>query len=137
MKYVLGDLAIDTGPQLVSRSGVVIALPKLSYELLLVLLRAAPNVVSIDEMMSQVWPGLVVSPETVSKRVALLRDVLGDDPKAPRYIAGLRGRGYQVVAHVAEVSGAAPGSPEPSRESQPRVSASARSERRLIEVPFI
>lgn len=57
MKYVLGDLAIDTGPQLVSRSGVVIALPKLSYELLLVLLRAAPNVVSIDEMMSQIWPG--------------------------------------------------------------------------------
>jgi DNA-binding response OmpR family regulator len=49
---VLGDLAIDTGPQVVSRSGVVIALPKLSYELLLVLLRAAPNVVSIDQMMS-------------------------------------------------------------------------------------
>jgi TolB-like protein len=66
-----------------------------------------------------VWPGIVVSPETVSKRVTLLRDALGDDPKAPRYIAGLRGRGYQVVAHVAEVGAAAPGSLEPSRESLP------------------
>jgi TolB-like protein/DNA-binding winged helix-turn-helix (wHTH) protein len=119
MKYVLGDLAIDTGPQVVSRGGAVLALPKLSYDLLLVLLRAAPNVVSIDQMMREVWPGIVVSPETVSKRVTLLRDALGDDAKAPRYIAGLRGRGYQVVAHVAEVSGAATGSPEPLRESQP------------------
>jgi DNA-binding winged helix-turn-helix (wHTH) protein len=104
MKYGMGDLVIDTGRQLVSRAGVPITLPKLSYELLLVLMRAAPDVVTIDQLMREVWPGLVVSPETVSKRVTLLREALGEDSQAPRYIATLRGRGYQIVAEVASES---------------------------------
>ena len=78
MKYGMGDLVIDTGPQTVSRAGAPIALPKLSYDLLLVMMKAAPNVVTVDQLMREVWPGLVVSPETVSKRVTLLREALGD-----------------------------------------------------------
>ena len=101
MKYGMGDLVIDTGRQTVSRDRVPIALPKLSYEFLLVLVRAAPNVVTVEELMREVWPGLVVSPETVAKRVTLLREVLGADSRAPQYIATLRGRGYQIVVDVA------------------------------------
>jgi DNA-binding winged helix-turn-helix (wHTH) protein len=104
MRYAVGDLVVDVGRQSVSRSDVGIALPKLSFDLLLVLIRAAPNIVSLDELMRQVWPGLIVSPETVSKRVMLLRDALGEDPRAPRYIGGLRGRGYRIIADVFEVA---------------------------------
>src|ERR1022692_3748420 len=103
MIYRLGDLTIDTGRQLVSRADDPIPLPKLSYDLFLVLVRAAPNVVSLDELMRLVWPRIIVSPETISQRVKLLRDTLGDDPRVPRYIAGLRGRGYQIVAAVKEI----------------------------------
>lgn len=52
-------------------------------DLLLALARAAPNLASIDFLMHQVWPGRVVSPETVSQRAKLLRGALGDDPEAP------------------------------------------------------
>lgn len=100
VKYILNDLQIDTGRQLVSRADDPIPVPKLSYDLLLVLVRAAPNLVSLDELMRLVWPGIIVSPETVSQRIKLLRDALDDDPRVPRYIAGLRGRGYQMVAAV-------------------------------------
>ena len=103
MIYRLGDLTIDTGRQLVSRTDDPIPPPKLSYDLLLVLVRAAPNLVSPDELMRLVWPGIIVSPETVSQRLKLLRDALDDDPRVPRYIGGLRGRGYQIVAAVKEV----------------------------------
>lgn len=103
MIYSLDDLLVDTGRQSVSRNAESIALPKLSFDLLIALIRSAPNVVSMDELMQQVWPGLVVSPETVSQRVKLLRDALGDDSRAPRYIASLRGRGYQLVAVAAQV----------------------------------
>jgi TolB-like protein/DNA-binding winged helix-turn-helix (wHTH) protein/Flp pilus assembly protein TadD len=112
MKYRVGDLSVDTGPQVVSRDGVPIALPKLSYELLLVLARAAPNLISPDELMRLVWPGIVVSPETVSQRIKLLRDALDDDPREPRYIAGLRGRGYQMVAAVKELEADSTANPE-------------------------
>jgi hypothetical protein len=61
---------------------------------------AAPNVISNEMLMTNVWPGLIVSPETVNKRAKLLRDVLGDDAREPRYIAGVRSRGYRLVASI-------------------------------------
>src|SRR5277367_374294 len=128
MKYNLGDLTIDSGRQLVSRGADPILLPKLSYDLLLALTRAAPNLVSLDELMGLVWPGIVVSPETVSQRIKLLRDALGDEPRAPRYIAGLRGRGYQIVAAVAEAAAPRIAAPPPPASAKPAASPSAKSD---------
>ncbi len=122
MKYALGDLTIDTGRQSVSRSGIPIALPKLSYDLLLVLIRAAPNLVSQNELMRQIWPGLVVSLDTVGKRVTLLRDALDEDSRAPRYIGAIRGRGYQIIAAVCEVPGPIAELPEEGYGVTPRLS---------------
>jgi TolB-like protein/DNA-binding winged helix-turn-helix (wHTH) protein len=99
-RYLVGDLSIDVGRQRVTRGESAIALPKLSYDLLMALVQAAPNLVSFDELMERVWPKAVVGPETLSQRVKLLRDALGDDPRAPRYIEGLRGRGYRLIPSV-------------------------------------
>jgi TolB-like protein/Flp pilus assembly protein TadD/DNA-binding winged helix-turn-helix (wHTH) protein len=87
----------------VTRGTVELSLSALSFELLLALARAAPNVLSFDQLMERVWPGLVVTPETVSQRVKLVRDAIGDDSQSPRYIAGVRGRGYRMVASVSRV----------------------------------
>src|SRR5690606_7325869 len=87
-----------------------------------------------DELMRRVWPGLVVSPETVSQRVKLVRQALGDEAAAPRYIAGIRGRGYRLVPPVSVIDGSDPdgrdgtrtdappaaGSSDPSRPAQAR-----------------
>ncbi|HEY0801585.1 MAG TPA: winged helix-turn-helix domain-containing protein [Steroidobacteraceae bacterium] len=100
----VGDLLIDLGRQRVTRGESVIGLPKLSYELMIALVRAAPNLVSTDALMEQVWPKAVVSPETLSQRIKLLRDALGDDPRNPRYVEGLRGRGYRLIPSVEGVT---------------------------------
>ena len=98
--YVVGDLRVDVGQQRVLRDDDEIALPNLSFQLLVALVQAAPNVLSNELLMAQVWPGLIVSPETVNKRVKLLRDALGDKALEPRYVAGVRSRGYRLVASV-------------------------------------
>jgi len=103
-QFRVGDLEVDTGLQRVSRDGVEIPLPKLSFDLFLTLIYAAPNLVSHKELLARVWPGLVVTDKTVAQRVKLLRDALGDDPEAPRYVAGLRGRGYRITAPVTAVT---------------------------------
>ncbi len=103
--YLVGDLEIDTGRQAVSRDGHEVALPKLSYDLLIALVESAPDVVSNQSLMKRVWPGLVVSERTVTQRVKLLRDALGDDPQEPRYIVGLRGRGYRIAPAVTRIPG--------------------------------
>jgi hypothetical protein len=56
--------------------------------------------VTVRRLMDSVWPDAVVSPETISQRVKLLRSTLGDDVKSPRYVGGVRGRGYRIVATV-------------------------------------
>jgi DNA-binding winged helix-turn-helix (wHTH) protein len=76
--FIVGDLLVDVGQQRVTRAGSDIALPNLSLQLLVALVCAAPNVLSNESLMTQVCPGLVVSPETVNKRVNLLREALGD-----------------------------------------------------------
>ena len=92
------DLVIDAGARRVIRGNEEIALPKLSFDLLFALARAAPDTLSIDELMDQVWGKAVVSPATVAKRVELLRHALGDDSTDPRYIALVRGHGYRLIA---------------------------------------
>src|SRR5882762_10296202 len=99
-RYRVGDLLLDVGQQRAWRDDVELRLPKLSFDLLLMLVRRAPNLVPNDELMQGVWPGIVVSPETVSQRDKRLRDVWGDDPLEPRYCAGCKGRGGRLVAPV-------------------------------------
>ncbi|HYX73635.1 MAG TPA: tetratricopeptide repeat protein [Steroidobacteraceae bacterium] len=98
--YQVDDLIIDLGQRRVTRGGNDIPLPHLSFQLLVTLARSAPDVVTFDQLTARVWPDLVISPETISQRVKLVRDALGDDPQAPRYIAGVRGSGYRMVATV-------------------------------------
>jgi len=102
--YRVGDLEVDAGRVMVSRAGESVPLPKLTFDLLLALIERAPDVVSLDELLDRVWAGVVVSPETVSQRVKLLRDALGDDPREPRYVAGVRGRGYRLIPTVERVT---------------------------------
>jgi TolB-like protein/DNA-binding winged helix-turn-helix (wHTH) protein len=100
MRYVIGDLRLDIGRQRATRGEAVIPLPKLSFNLLVALARAAPDLLSCGELLEQVWPKAVVNPETVNQRVRLVRAALGDDAYRPRYIEGLRGRGYRLIPPV-------------------------------------
>ena len=107
-EFRCGDLHIDVGRQRVVQAGQDLALPKLSFDLLLALVRWAPNVVSLDTLIERVWGGVIVSPETVIQRVKLLRDSLGDNPQEPRYIGSLRARGYYFIPPVVDENVAIP-----------------------------
>jgi len=68
--------------------------------LLLCLAEHADEVVSIDDLLNQVWSEVTVSPDSVYQAVASLRRLLGDDPKQPTYIATVPRLGYRMVATV-------------------------------------
>jgi len=98
--YRIGDLLLDAGTQEVTRNGTVVPVPRLSFKLLLSLARHAPNVVSTQQLETEVWAGLVVDRGTVNKRVLLLRKALGEDKDSDPYIAVIRGSGYRLIAQV-------------------------------------
>ena len=113
--YRVGDLVIDVARRRVTRGDAELQLSALSFDLLLELTRAAPELLTFEQLMERVWPRLVVGPEAVTQRVKLVRECLGDDANDPRYIAGVRGRGYRLVTtvepFVPAASAAAPAQP--------------------------
>lgn len=95
-RYALADLVVDTAGQRVERDGVALKVSGLSFQLLAYLIAQGDRVVGFDELIEQVWAPAVVNEETVTQRVKLLRQAMGDDGRDPRYLRSVRGRGYQL-----------------------------------------
>ncbi len=120
-RYRFADLVLDFGRRRVTRDGQSLHLGKLTYEMLVVLVEVAPNVVTHDQLMQRVWGGRIATPETVAQRVKLLRTALGDDTGHPRYIEVVRGQGYRLTPPVErEPDFAPPGGLSDARPSRRR-----------------
>jgi len=77
--------------------GVPIELGTRAFDLLLVLLDADGSLVTKDELVSRVWPGIVVAEENLKVQIAALRKALGEDRDLIRTEFG---RGYRFTAAV-------------------------------------
>ncbi len=99
-RYRVLDLEIDLARQTVRRGAEPIPLPALSFRLLAALVRHAPDPMGKDELIREIWGDVVVSDETLSQRVRLLRQALGEDAQDPRYVSSVRGRGYRLICPV-------------------------------------
>ncbi len=96
--------------------------PKVA-EVLVYLARRAGQVVSRDELLTAVWPGVVVGDDALTQAVIKLRKALGDDAKRPEYIETLAKRGYRLIAPVAAADEPARGSAGPTSAAEPKVAA--------------
>jgi DNA-binding winged helix-turn-helix (wHTH) protein len=68
-----------------------------ALDLLLVLLEADGELVTKDELLSRVWPGIVVAEENLKVQIFALRKALGEDRD---FIRTDFGRGYRFTAAV-------------------------------------
>ncbi len=110
-RYRIDDLVLDVGACRLTRDAREISLPELSFNLLVELTRRAPALVKTDVLMKAVWGDVIVSDETVTQRVKLLRDALRSSGVESQYIATVRGRGYKLSAPVKNLAeGDTPGS---------------------------
>jgi transcriptional activator of cad operon len=103
----------------ISRDGETQRLEARALLLLLCLAEHAGEVVSIEELLSRAWSGVIVSSDSVYQAVASLRRQLGDDPKHPSYIATVPRLGYRMVAKVTPwADGAAEASESNARRTE-------------------
>lgn len=96
--YRLDDLTIDLARRRVQRGAEALDLVGLTFDVFAYLLAQGDRVVGFDELIASVWAPAVVGEETVTQRIKLLRQALGDDGRNPRYVRSVRGRGYQLCA---------------------------------------
>jgi TolB-like protein/DNA-binding winged helix-turn-helix (wHTH) protein len=96
----IGAWRVDPASWQISRDDRSVRLEARTMGLLLCLARRAGTVVSIDELLDEVWSGVIVTPDSVYQAVAALRRLLGDDVKQPAYIETVPRLGYRLVAAV-------------------------------------
>jgi DNA-binding winged helix-turn-helix (wHTH) protein/tetratricopeptide (TPR) repeat protein len=82
-----------------------------SFAVLHHLVAHAGRLVTHQEFLDTVWPGVFVQPEVLKSQILTLREALGDDSKHPRFIETRSRLGYRFVAAVSEeaASGVAQG----------------------------
>ena len=98
-----GEFRLDAASGRLSRGGEAVALAPKAFALLQALAGQAGRLVSKQDLLSQVWPGVFVSDAVLKGTIRELRKALGDDSHEPRYIETAHRRGYRFVAPVAVV----------------------------------
>jgi TolB-like protein/DNA-binding winged helix-turn-helix (wHTH) protein len=96
----IGAWRVNPASGQISREGETIRVEARTMRLLLCLAAHAGQVVSIDDLLEQVWTGVIVTPDSVYQAITSLRRLLGDDAKQPIYIATVPRLGYRMVATV-------------------------------------
>ena len=102
----LGDLIIDRGARSVLRGDETLQLNGLTFDFLMAMVDAAPNLASFDLLMEKVWRRQVVTPETMAQRASMLRRSLSPDGKGEGYFEAVRGIGYRLTAPVSDAMSA-------------------------------
>jgi TolB-like protein/DNA-binding winged helix-turn-helix (wHTH) protein len=128
----IGAWRVDPASDEMSREGgETVRVEARTMRLLLFLADRPGEVVSIEELLEQVWPGVIVTSDSVYQAVASLRRMLGDDARQPGYIATVPRLGYRMVAAVSPwvdpPIGPAVPSPAPTAEAAAVLPADGRT----------
>jgi TolB-like protein/DNA-binding winged helix-turn-helix (wHTH) protein len=128
----IGAWRVDPALDEISRDGQTTKLERKMMQLLLCLAARAGQVVSVDQLLDEVWKDVVVTPDSVYHAVAALRRALGDNSKDPSYIANVMRRGYRLIAPVVPLDIAE----TPALPLQPpHFAAESQAEKPALEVP--
>ena len=99
-QFWIADWSVDTATSRVTRGDQTFKLEPRVMEVLEYLATRPGEVVSREELESEIWKGTVVGYNSVTGTIQKLRKVFADDPKHSRVIETLSKRGYRVVATV-------------------------------------
>jgi DNA-binding winged helix-turn-helix (wHTH) protein len=91
---------LDPASEQLWRGAEPLPLRPKAFRLLRYLAEHPERLVTHEELLQAVWRHRYVSDGLLRGYIHELRQVLGDDPKAPRFIETARGRGYRFIAAV-------------------------------------
>jgi len=98
--YRFADCEVDVARRELRRAGHLIHLEPQAFELLVVLLERADEVVSKTDLLDGVWGHRFLSEANVTTRVKEVRRAVGDDGRRQQIVRNLPGHGYRLVAPV-------------------------------------
>src|SRR5690606_22102055 len=108
MRFRFGAFELNEEAGELRRDGVPVPLQPKPFELLRLLLRERNRVVSTEELFDARWPGVAVTPSSLTRAVSLARRAIGDTHRG-EILRSVARRGYRFVGDVVALEvGAAP-----------------------------
>jgi len=104
MRVAFGKYQLDTETRTLQLDGRRIPVQSKAFDLLAYLIERRERMVSIDELLDALWPGLHVTPAALSRAVQKARQAVGDDGEHQTVIHTEHGKGFRFVAEVADLS---------------------------------
>jgi DNA-binding winged helix-turn-helix (wHTH) protein/Tol biopolymer transport system component len=103
--YTFAGFHLDVRRLGLSRGDEPVALEPKAFDVLRYLIERRDRLVPKDELLDAIWKDTFVTPNALTRAVAQLRKVLGDDVEHPRMIETVPKRGYRFIASVDELNG--------------------------------
>src|SRR5262249_17821147 len=92
---VFGPFRMDLARERLWRDGEAIRLRPKSWDVLRYLVERPGLLITKEAIHQEVWHDTAVSDDTLTQSIGELRRVLGDDPRTPRFIETVHGRGFR------------------------------------------
>jgi DNA-binding winged helix-turn-helix (wHTH) protein len=93
---------LDTADEQLRKGSEAVPLRPKPFALLRYLTEHSGRLVTKETLLDVIRPDAVVSEGVLSVDIAELRKALGDDPRNPRFIETVHGKGYRFIADVYE-----------------------------------
>ncbi len=94
MRVRFGECTFDSAARTLQRGNEEVRISGKAFQLLELLLAARPNPIAKDELFAKLWPDTFVSDANLASLIKEIRQAIGDDAKAPRYIRTVHRFGY-------------------------------------------
>lgn len=101
-----GPFNLFVSERRIEKAGKAIPLGSRAFDILIELVERAGQVVTHQELLASVWPGINMEAANLRVHVSALRKALGDGRNGARYISNVSGRGYCLVVPVTPSMGA-------------------------------
>jgi len=107
-EFRFGGVVVDVDRREVRVDGQRVDLQPKAFDLLSYLIRHRDRVVDRDELMEALWPGLVVTDDSLTQALRRARRVVGDDGTRQAVIRTVQRRGFRFVATLDAPAGDEP-----------------------------
>jgi len=113
--FLLADVEVREREFSLIKSGEVLPVEPKAFRVLLFLLRNPQKLIAKEELLNAVWGDAVVTDSSLTRTIAQLRRLLGDETRNPRYIETVATVGYRFLCKE-DVSGKQDTTTEPTAQ---------------------
>ena len=101
-RYRWDDFVLDLDSYRLERAGVALSLEPKAFNLLVLMVQRPGHLFTKQEIFDALWADTAVTDHALTRVVAQLRRVLGDEAREARYLETVPTRGYRWIKPVEE-----------------------------------